>query len=514
MSHRFTPICLALLLPSQAAAAEDKAKEKPKKAVAKVAQSKPKPKKEQEPKKQRRPAAGPEVFEEALGEFYGDDYESAAALMYDYVSTNEDTVENYEWAEYFLGVSLKRLNFRHGAAEYLYNVAKNRTRPEILPDALLEIESLVEGPHDEGLIDNGLLSESEFGYLPPFIAPFVAYHQGLHDLKAGRKPWAQRLFDDIPEESPYKPKALYALGVERLRAGRTARAVALFRRVVEHAQTDRDDRNRARLALARVLYDKERYQAALKMYNEVEVPELSTAEASLFLEKAWTYYWLRNFRKTMGILYALEAPSYQDHFAPEKSLLRSLVYKNLCHYIPSKREIRRFRFQYGDTLGNIRSRIDLRKDDVLRGAALQDGQIQRTASFRRMLGDEADRIDTIGGSWVEVGLDEHLRLIYALKSTQTDLSIDALLKHKTRKVAEELVEFEEQMYLLDYEVGLAIYRRLKRENARRREQADNLDIPSSGDTAYYAFVDEFWNDELPTYDFLVENRCFDEGEKD
>jgi hypothetical protein len=461
-----------------------------------------------------RPAAPPATFERGLGEFYADNYAGAAAAMYDYVATNEATAESYEWAEYFLGVSLARLGFEHAALEYLFDVAKNRTRPEILPDALAEIEQLTKKPHDEELIDRRLIVDNEFGYLPPYIAAYVSYTKGLFDLRDGRVDWAERLFDRIPEDSVYAPKAIYALSVQRLKRNRTAEAVKGFRIALDHPQADRELRNQSRLALARVLYEKERYAAARKLYDSVEVPELTVAEASLYLEKAWTSYWLRDYRRTMGILYALEAPSYRDYFAPEKFLLRALVYKNLCHYIPAKREIRRFRFRFDDTLENIRARIDLREDDRLRTAALQRGELQRLADFRRSLAREADRIETIGGEWVEVELEAHLKSIYDLKAQQVDLQLDAELKKEARAVGQELVEFEEQMYLLDYEIGLEIYRRLKKEDARRPTEQDDLTIPAGGDRAYYEFVDEFWNDELPRYQFYVENRCFDEGGED
>ncbi|MEO1336068.1 MAG: hypothetical protein AAFV29_10510, partial [Myxococcota bacterium] len=466
---------------------------------------------ERGPQKSRRPAAQPAVFERGLGDYYSNDFVDAAAAMYDYIATNESTVENYEWAEYFLGRALIELGFRHAGSEYLFNVAKNRSRPEILPDALATIETLLERPHDELLLEGRLLTDSDFGFLPGSIDDFVAYHQGLADLRANRVPWAERLFDRIDTEGGYHPKALYALGVQRLKGNRMTDAVKLFRQALDHPKADRDIRNQCRLALARVLYEKERYRAALRIYAQVEVPELTLAEASLFLEKAWTHYWMRDYRKTMGILYALEAPSYRDYHAPEKFLLRALVYKNMCHYIPAKREIRRFRFRFGRTLENISERVDLRDDDVLRSAALQRGQLGRLADFRRALSQEASSIDTIGGVWVEVGLDEQLRTVYELKADQVDLQLAADLRRATRSVAEELVDFEEQMYLLDYEVGLAIYRRLRKEDARRPTEADDLSIPIAGDRVFYNFDDEFWNDELPTYDFLVENRCFDEG---
>jgi tetratricopeptide (TPR) repeat protein len=458
-----------------------------------------------------RKAAPPERFREGLGRFYADNFAGAAAAMYDYIATNEDNVENYEWAEYFLGVSLKRLGFTYGATAYLFNVAANRTRPEILPDALGELEELMDGPHDEYLLDDVLIVDNDFGYLPSRMDGFVSYLKGLADLRSDRVRWAERHFRKIEDDSSYYPKALYALGVQRIRRNRVADAVKFFRKALAHPQAKRELRNEARLALARVLYENERYEDALLLYNSVEVPELSTAEASLFLEKAWTYYWLKNFRKTMGILYALEAPSYREYFAPEKFLLRSLVYKNLCHYIPAKREVRRFRFSFAPTLTSIRNRVDLRSDDALRTAALQKGQLGRLGEFRRSLARENDNIDTLGGAWVEVGLDDHLREMYRLKVEQTDLRLGATLSQETRNIARDLVSFEEQMDLLDYEVGLAIYRRLRKEDARRPTEADVMDIPAEGPRVFYRFVGEFWNDELPTYDFFVENRCFDEG---
>ncbi len=482
------------------------------KAPAAKAEQKPEAKRAP-PKKQgkRRKKASPKVFQEGLGAYYNDDFITASARMYDYLATNQDSAENYEWARFFLGASLKALGYSHGAVEYLFDVANDRTRPEILPEALSQLEELAEGPHDELLLDRRLIVDSDFGYLPPQTLGFVRYYQGLADIRDGQVTWATKLFKEIPESSKYYPKAIYALGVQALRRNKLSEAVKKFRAALAHGKTDRLLRNQARLALARVLYEKEAYPQALELYKQVEVPKLSLSEASLFLEKAWTHYWLGNLRKTMGLLYALEAPSYRDYFAPEKFLLRSLVYKNYCHYIPSKREIRRFRFRLGPTLENIRRRIDLREDDVLRGAAVQAGHTQRIFDFRRRLENEANQIDTIGGDWSEVGLDDHLRKLYRLKSAQLDLKLDAELTSTARGVAENLIAFEEQMDLLDYEVGLSIYRRLRQESARRADREAPPEIPLGGPDVYYPFVQEFWNDEIYKYDFLIDNRCFDEG---
>ena len=462
-------------------------------------------------KRRRRRAASPESFRDGLSAYYDDDFKRAAARMYDYIATNPETVENRAWAKYFLGVALARLDFRQAAAEHLFDVANDRTRPEILPDALTELEALMDGPHDEQLIERRLLIDSDFGYLPSSVAGFVLYHQGLADLRSNRRTWAERLFRGIPRDTTYDARALYALGVDHLRRQNDLEAVRGFRAALAHPDAPREVRNRARLALARVLYRKKRYEAADAMYRRVEVPPLTPAEGEILLERAWTAYWRGANRDAMGLLYALEAPSYRDLHAPEKFLLRALIYKKLCHYIPAKREIRRFRLSFGGTLDAIRRRIDLREDPILRKAALaEDAPLGRLMSFRRLLARESRRVDDVGGEWAQTRLDESLRTIYRLAATRSDLHIDTALAEATRRVAEDLVAFEEQMYLLDYEVGLAIYRRLKEEQARRGVDAP-VEIPLIGDEAVYPFVGEFWNDELSNFDFLIENRCFDEG---
>lgn len=455
-----------------------------------------------------RRAAPPEVFREGLGNYYDGNFVDAAARMFDYVSTNEETAENRTWAQYFLGLSLIELGFSHGGVEHLFDVVAGRARPELLPDALEAIERVMRGPHDERLLDNRLIVDGDFGYLPPRTSGFVRFHQGLADLRAGRRKWALRLFESIPKSSAFAARARYALGVERLKSDQVAAAVKHFRAALAHPAATREVRNEARLALARILYERGEYAGADAMYRRVEVPSLTAAEGQVLLERAWTAYWRRENRKALGLLHALEAPSYARLHAPDKFLLRALIFKRLCHYIPAKRAVRRFRFAYGDTLDAIRRRVDLREPTVLRRAAVgDDPALARTLLFREALAQELAQIDTVGGKWRETGLDDALREIYRLAAARVDLQLDGDFAVATRRAAEDLIVFEEQMSLLDYEVGLAIYARIREERARRGDDTP-LSVPLANEEAIYPFMGEYWNDELSRFDFLIDNRCF------
>ena len=61
----------------------------------------------------------------------------------------------------------------------------------------------------------------------------------------------------------------------------------------------------------------------------------------------------------MGILTTLDAPSFRDEFLPDKYLLRAIIYRDLCHYLPSKRAAKELTRRFADSLESIAERDDL-----------------------------------------------------------------------------------------------------------------------------------------------------------
>ncbi len=101
---------------------------------------------------------GPEVFDDGVKLYYENNHVAAAKRLWDYMAGNAPGAKNYGYAEYFLAMSFDKLGMTHAAMEYYFNVAKNRTKPELLPDALQAIERISrENPIDEELILKDLL---------------------------------------------------------------------------------------------------------------------------------------------------------------------------------------------------------------------------------------------------------------------------------------------------------------------------------------------------------------------
>ncbi len=454
----------------------------------------------------------PEIFELALADFYEGDYAQAAAGFWGYIHFGEPGAESYEWSQYFLAESLRKLGLTHGAVQYYYMVAKTRSRPEILPDALGRLEALTRRhPFSETLIYEDLLYDSEFGFLPPHLGDWVHYIQGLFDYRNDFIDWGDRHFEQVRPTSPYALWAMYVKGAHALKNGKDDTALAIFDAIVDSPQKEPAVKNKAYLALARLLFDMERPEDALAMYNHVEQTELSFEQASLLLEKAWSAYLTGDRRKAMGLLHALEAPSYQKFFLPDAFVLRGLIFKDLCHFIPAKRVVRAFRFRYQRPLDLLRRRMPMEKIPGLVEAATQEGAIARRTAFLRVLEDERRKIEDYDSMWEDVALDEHLRRLYDLEIREQSRQWRIEFEEAADRMALELLEAEEQVSLLDYEIGLDIFKRLKVTDARRTVE-ESLVIPYDSANVYYEWDTEYWNDELHSYQYFITSRCFESGE--
>lgn len=456
----------------------------------------------------------PATFDAALYDYYAGDYAEAAAGFRTYMKLGDAAADRYEWAQFFLGESLQALGFWHGAVQYYVIVAKTRSRPEILPEALSRLQTIAsERPISEQLVFEDLLYDSDFGTLPDAIAQWVNYEQGLADFRHDFLKWGGIHFDRLPKDSVFRLKSDYVIAVHNLKQNKDAAAVEMLRSIANSSVADVETKNQAHLSLARLLFDLSKFAEAQDEYDKVAQTRLSFEQARLLLEKAWVAYNLLEHRKAMGYLRALEAPSYQRFFLPDAYVLRALIFKDLCHYISAKRVIRSFRSAYGKTLERMRNRQPLETIRRVLDGATQDGTVARRTAFIVTLEQERRRLREFAWEWSDSGLIKHLQHLYdnELREQGRQWRID--FDESSTRVARELLDTEQQLNLLDYEVGLDIFKRLKAELALRSKE-ESLLIPYDSANVYYDFDGEFWNDELHSYTYYITSRCFDIRDND
>ncbi len=294
----------------------------------------------------------PRLFDDALNDYFAGRPREAAPKLFEYTESVPSTDENYAWAQYFLARSLVELKLYHGGAVYLARIARERTNPAVLTKALEELQLLTDRPHDEVMIDEQVFGALDLGFLPAEVAGYAHYQQGLVDLRVGNERWATTHFAKLPEGGPEASRAKYAMLVTRLKQAKKDLPRELIEQFFELARDEKltqDARNDAMLAVARLRYELGDFPGALEAYELVKLPSLDPGRAALYLEEAWTRYQLGQVHAAMGLLTTLDAPSFREEFLPDKFLLKALIYRDLCHYLPAKRSAKELTRRYSDS---------------------------------------------------------------------------------------------------------------------------------------------------------------------
>ncbi|MFP5387051.1 MAG: tetratricopeptide repeat protein [Bacteriovoracia bacterium] len=91
---------------------------------------------------------------------------------------------------------------------------------------------------------------------------------------------------------------------------------------------------------ARHHFKVEEYQEAINAFDKI--PKKSYKWPYLLLEKAWVYYQMGDYNRTLGLLTTYKSPLLDTYFFPEAEYLAALAYFRLCLYEDSLTIINQF----------------------------------------------------------------------------------------------------------------------------------------------------------------------------
>ncbi|HYV49527.1 MAG TPA: hypothetical protein VFA20_31930 [Myxococcaceae bacterium] len=449
----------------------------------------------------------PKIFDEGLSLYFTANYKEAARRFYAYLEAMPQTDDNYAWAQYFLGESLVKLKLTHAGAYYLARIAREHNNPEVVPRALEGLRELIDGPHDEVMIDEQVFAALDLGFVGGETGDYANYQQGLLDLRAGNERWANTHFSKITEGTAAASRARFAVLVTRLKDAKEVNQELIqdFWELGHDLKLSLETRNEALLAAARLRYERKDFQGALDAYRQVKLPALDPGQASLYLEEAWTRYNLGQIHASMGILNTLDAPAFRDEFLPDKYLLRAMIFRDLCHYLPAKRAAKELTRKYAESLEAIRERDDLTRDLRMVRAAASIGPTRRAYRFYESLQLEGENLGRFAGSFGD-RLYGHLSRLYVLAVAEAQRVYEARLRESVRQEADKLVRAAEQVRIMDYEIGLKLYERIKKGSKLVK---DVEEPPLTPKQVGFPFDGEYWNDELRDYRVSLKSRCIE-----
>jgi hypothetical protein len=404
-------------------------------------------------------------------------------------------------AGYHLAASLQALGLSQAAAEHFMEILSGRRSPEFMDQALAALEPLYEkGLVDESRFVEGVLYGAQFTSLSPAIADFVEYLQALTDVRHGFATWGRARLETLAHAGrPYSMSARYALTVERIARHDDDAAVKELRAIIASpGDLPFEIRNKARVALGRILYERKLYDEAWRVYSQVDSP--LPLQDVVVVEKAWDRVAGGDQQRALGLLVGLGAPVFHAVFAPEQYLIRGLAFRRICQYREAHLAVREFRSHFGPQLDKIRGRAFLDDPTIRSWAIAGTPSLKAHGRIADVLRREAGELGAIG----DRPLREHLDAVYRSGIEAASRAIDRDIEAATGQVADELLRIDEQMNLVDYEIGAGLF---KSGQGKTSGAPRSVEIPTGSDEVYFKFDGEYWSDEIGDYSVLAEDRC-------
>ena len=262
-------------------------------------------------------------------------YKDAATAFYGVYQSLPLSDSRRDLASFHLAGALLELGLTQAAVEHYLEIVSSRRAPELMDKSLTALKPLYEKRLvSEGRFVEGVFYEGQYTDLSPEVADFVEYLQSLTDIRHGFSKWGRARLEVLGKaDRQYSFSARYGLAVERIARKEDDAAAAELRAIVAStAEIPFEIRNKARIALGRILYEKKLYEEAWQVYSKVDSP--LPLQDIVMIERAWDRVASGDQQRALGLLVGLGAPVFRDIFAPERLLIRGIALRRLASIAP------------------------------------------------------------------------------------------------------------------------------------------------------------------------------------
>jgi tetratricopeptide (TPR) repeat protein len=442
-----------------------------------------------------------QLFRDAYDRFERGRYEQACQRFYQFLSEKSPDDTDYEWAEFFFGVGMKRLGYSQAAVDTLTTLLTRKPNTKIAAYILEMLEQISRsGAFDRDLVVTRGICDQNYGFVEGNLADFVHYYQGEYDWEHGLFQWGDKHFARIQPDSFYHNKYLFKQALRAYYDRRIDASIRMLKQILIKLADGDPLKDDVRKTLARLYYEVGKFSEADFLYEQIEMNIVDQAQS--LMERAWVHYRLGNPERAMGLLYSFEAPSYVNSFTPEFYIIKSFIYKDVCHYKKAMQVLDQFKGRYGSALDKIYHRRPVQDNNAMLLVILNKPKIRRLWSFLELLEREHQMSHKLPDNELRAYLDK----LYRLKRDEIELKFRNLVTDEYEKMANAMLRFEEESHLMEYEIGIDMYQRVQ-----TYHYAESDEQPESGKTTngkvVYAFQGEFWNDELDHYEVTLPNKC-------
>lgn len=445
--------------------------------------------------------------------------------------------------------SLEAYNAKYGMASALTQAGLYQSAARLL------VEVLLEGP-DRPFFQEAFARlrrlRQEVIYNPPDLEeltrfPLTGFSQKFQDefnyvmgeyfYDAANYQRALKHFEAISPESPDAAKALYLTALVQVRYKMFKSAVENLQKSIEIAEkthAGNDILDLAYMALARISYESENFDAAIFYYKKI--PRDSIRAGTVFYELAWTYLMKGDYSRALGAFQILHSPVFGTTFYPELWILEARAFGDLCRYDRAYKALKQFDQEIAVNIEPLRRFINaqrspeefylafvrsvnepgaatVRLPSQLQWPVLSNVEFYNLYRTIRQI-EREDRLLRANAGSLGTFAQEMLVKLAVLKKDgiiRAGVKVQQILTEVQQNIADAQVQQTE----IEVDINAADIDRMTREIRVSVGEAEEEGKVVQGrsvaivgdDTAVWPFEGEYWVDEIPYFRSLLTSQC-------
>jgi tetratricopeptide (TPR) repeat protein len=466
-------------------------------------------------------------------EAYNDDkYAEAAFLFYDVIQNSNDPDARVK-AEYYIAQSLYKAGLYLPAMVYYGDVFNSgRAHPYFLK-ATEGLLTVAEKIGDDTLIPEVINKgySEEFAKLKAANLHTINYLIGMITQRRGNYAEAAQFLEAVSEKSPLYTKARYLLAIMNVKTAAEqqaedySQAIKYFTEIETKLKdaTEDGEKKLYRLALlgkARAYYSQGDWKKSIEYYEKV--PRFSDDWYDSMFESGWAYFQNGEFGRALGMVHSIQSPYFDDRYRAESWVLKATTYFQNCHFDRARIALEQFFRLYEPMSEQIKPWLEGDRSDaelveiIDKGAQKFPGEIRNQVVFNRRFKKfaaavaEVEKEIRIADSKLPEGAFKTY-LVELLKDQreQRVALTGKLVRDQLKREDAFLDDFLNQARIIKFETADAERKMLeagKDITKGPRAKGPRPYVPSAR-YQYWAFLGEYWIDELGFYEHSIKNEC-------
>lgn len=292
-------------------------------------------------------------------------------------------------------------------------------------------------------------------------------------------------------------------------------------------------KDRCFINLARVKFEQAKFEEAIKSYNQVS--KQSFLWPYTLIEKAWAYYHLENYNRSLGLLVTYKSPLLTSYFFPETEFLTTLSYNRLCLWDDALVVIQNYYDKYktqSEVLKNLLNNNKNKQNFFYDIYVTKDHELEKKYTFVKnikthlskkirlnlnllMLERITTEKDLIKNSEGKLKVSKQIEKGYENAIKIAKQNIDQIVKAYLYNYVNEIHKLSYQMFNINLDIVSdkrnLLYVNKSLVSDRARGSFENVDRKIN--EFFYTFDGPFWADELGDYSFGLKSNCQQVEEK-